>query len=339
MTGQGEPCTARGVPLETALQRAELWDAGRATSTAAWARAAVAAGEVLLGVEFLAADRPIGATVLARDTATWHSGSPGQPRLRWPAMALGYRFAPATAPECTLHRWVDALSAHFPDHRIELQRCDPDVVGDIGERARTAAGVSTWRSARVPDFATWLANLRGTHRRDLGYYRRRLLRAGAQFRSAPAEALDTCLALHRLRVADKGQQSGYLTGTAPQFLRTLARHAGPALRLTELCLDGDVVAACFALVHRDEYQCFLPAWNPAFRRFDLVRQLVYEQLREQLSAGPCTVDLLGGDLAYKRELGLTATPTVDVVVPPSRAARWREDVMRGALAVCRRMRS
>ena len=48
------------------------------------------------------------------------------------------------------------------------------------------------------------------------------------------------------------------------------------------------------------------------------------------------IDLLGGDLQYKREFGTVAHPTVDIVACPTKSAARREGLVAGALNLYRR---
>ena len=97
--------------------------------------------------------------------------------------------------------------------------------------------------------------------------------------------------------------------------------------------DGSTLA----FVHAGHYRCFMPGWDPTERKFDLGRQMIYHQILNEFERELTTIDLLGGDLAYKREFGLTSVPTTNLVTRPTRGAATRKKLVDGALRMYRRI--
>lgn len=348
--------TARVAPLDTVLARLSAWRPSPATlaGSPAWCAAAGKAygAESLVAVVFERDGALAGVTVLQRASAGWRSGSPGQSCLQWPAQAFGYRFAPCLAPPAhpvppaPPTAWIDALIAAFPGARLQLSRIDATATATAtapAGMARAFPGPATWCAPISGGLDGWYASLKGEHRRDLGYYRRRIAKAGGVWHepTTAAErhaALETTFTLHAARVGDKGQQSAFATPGGRRFCHALLDAAAADARLTLLEIDGVCIAGCLAFVVDGGYECYLPGWDPRHRHLDLGRQVIHAQLLAEFGRGSLRrIDLLGGDLAYKREFGLSPLPTIDVVVPPSRAALVREGLVRGALDLYRRM--
>ena len=154
------------------------------------------------------------------------------------------------------------------------------------------------------------------------------------------DLLDACFALHRSRMLAKGRHEAVLGARAEQFLRELARATADAsLRLSLLRRQDRFAAACLSFVHHGRYQAHVSGWDQAHARFDLGRQVIYHQILAELPRGLRQIDLLGGDLDYKREFGLERTPTADVIARPSAAAATRERLVRGAIRVFRSARA
>lgn len=288
----------------------------------------------------------VGWTMLERATAGWRSGSPRVACLTWPFAAIGYRFRPRFAPGLgaeTRADWLAALQAACAGVRLELTRLDlHDASGAIpGAFVERTHGPSTWASGVPDDAEAWYGTLEGKHRRDLKKYRRDIANAGARWcdtlDGAPLEdALDACFALHRRRIAHKGATSACGEPRNERFLRALARHeAARATRVVVLRMDGEPMGACLSFAHHRRLEVTVSGWDQRFARYDLGRQVIHHQILREFARGLDEIDLLGGDLPYKREFGLRAQGTCDVVVRPTAFAAWREDVVGGALRVAR----
>lgn len=312
----------------------------------AWLAAAAATGGqdrlVHIALHVGDAAQPCGQLALERVRADWRSGSPGRHTLAWPQAGLGYGFRPRWLDGVPRADWLLALAAVFPGHRLELRRTAPDVVATLPHHAERNEGIGTWCAPAPANAAQWLAGLHGKHRRDLHKARREIAAAGGRWIDTQAPEpllLDACFRLHQHRLQHKGAQSAYFAAAAEQFLRALAGHtAGCGLRLSLLQLADRYVAACLSFVHRGRFQAFVSGWDPAQRRFDLGRQVLFHQLLAELDAGLVEIDFLGGDLAYKHEFGLGKQPSQDLVAHGSGLATLRARAMAGALRLYRRAR-
>jgi CelD/BcsL family acetyltransferase involved in cellulose biosynthesis len=344
---------ATTVGLESALELLGEFERARPhpefAGSSAWCRATadVRGEEALVPIVMSkAGGDPVGVLLLQRVAAGWRSGSPGQSCLRWPFQEFGYHFTPAwRSADDADPRWIDALVIAHPSDHVELLRCAPTArVEPTHSRMRVVDGPTTWRLSVDGDFERWRGGLRGEHRRDLGYYSRRIAKAGGAWDDLnpdddPAAALGDCFDLHARRVAAKGQSSAYLEPAARRFLVRLTELHRSSTRVTRLTIDGQVVAANLSFVHNGHYQCFMPGWEPRFHKLDLGRQVIYHQIEREFAAaaGLASIDLLGGDLAYKREFGLTPHPTLDIVSRPSTGASVREELAQSAIRVYRRL--
>ena len=352
MSAAGVTLVARRVPAEVGHALAERFEAGDPgadlAGSVAWNRAAARAlGEersVGVAVELPGAEAG-GHAALAVTRAGWRSGSPGQPCLAWPMHELGFGFAPRLARPLGTERWLEALQAAFPSHRLELTRCRPGLVADAPAGWRRQEGVGTWVRAwdqGVADGPEYLASLQGKHRRDLGKARREIEAAGGQWvdhEQADPAALDACFALHRARLLGKGARSAYFAATGERFLRELARQmSGCGLRLTLLRRGDRLLAACLSFVFARRYKAFVSGWIPAEAKLDLGRQVIFHQVLGEIERGVREIDLLGGDLAYKREFGLAKRATLDLVRVPGVVAAARERIVQKALVVWRGVR-
>ena len=287
----------------------------------------------------------LGHLALQRTRAAWRSGVPGRATLCWPMAEIGFGFRPRWREPTAGGDWLAALHAAWPDHRIELRRTAADaLVGSATPAAFTVgAGIGTWALRQPLTEPTWLAGLRGKHRRDLHKYRRDIDACGGTWLDSTAadpDLLAACFQLHRSRLGVKGARSAYFAATVEQFLRELAAAtAGEGLRLSLLRRDGRFVAACLSFVHRRRYKAFVSGWDRASSRLDLGRQVLFHQILSELRVGLDEIDLLGGDLAYKAEFGLHKQPTVDLVAHGGVVERWCEQLLHGALQACRRLRT
>ena len=288
----------------------------------------------------------VGWTMLARATAGWRSGSPRVACLTWPFAAIGYRFRPRFASDldaAVRGDWLAALHTACRGVRLELTRLDPQDAGGAipGAFVERTSGPSTWSIDVSGDAEAWYGTLEGKHRRDLKKYRRDIARVGARWcdtldGASLEDSLDACFALHRRRIAHKGATSACGEPRNERFLRALARHeAARATRVVVLRMDGEPAGACLSFAHHRRLEVTVSGWDQRFARYDLGRQVIHHQILREFERGLGEIDLLGGDLPYKREFGLRARETRDVVVRPTAFAAWREDVVGGALRVAR----
>lgn len=286
----------------------------------------------------------IGQLSLLRTRAGWRCGSPGHPTLTWPGATVGYHFGPRWLQPVDAVDWLSPLRRLFPRHRLELVRCRADALPALpppGVELRP--GTATWLRRDPGDLPAWLGSLRGKHRRDLAKYRRDIAALGGEWidadRPEPA-LLATAFRLHRARLVAKGCAAGAVDADGERFYCALAHAAaGTGLRLSLLRLCGTFVAACLSFVHRGHYLACVSGWDPGHRRLDLGRQAIHHQLLQELPRGLRCIDLLGGDLAYKREFGLGPEPTVDVIAHPNRGAALRARVADRAIDTLRSLRA
>ncbi len=283
--------------------------------------------------------RAVGALALELGRTTWRSGPIRHEVLRWPMADLGWRYAPRwTANAAPLHRmrWWRAVQSAFPDARLELSRTATDASAPhplVPPRSRVRGGGAVWALDVDGDVSAWHAVLLGRHRRDLGKYRRALERSGARFRDLTLgddadEWCATLFDLHARRIASKQQRSAALHPENRGFVETLVRReTGRRLRFTRVDLDGHTIGAVAAFVDRGRYEAYVSGFDPDVHRFDLGRQLPVAQVLAEFGRSLRRIDLRGGDLAYKRELGMQPVPTIDLVTRPTPFAALQEDVV------------
>jgi CelD/BcsL family acetyltransferase involved in cellulose biosynthesis len=284
----------------------------------------------------------LGCLTLAQDRADWRSGSPGRIAWTWPLMAIGYGFGPRWLGRHSAVDWPLAVQRVLPHARLELRRsavaAAPDTSGDFV----ASEGIGTWRCEQPGTVEAWLASLVGKHRRDLHKYRRDIATAGGEWIDSERDdptLLDAGFALHRERLDQKGARSAYFAPDVEAFLRALATAtAGRGLRLSLLACDGRFVASCLSFVHERQFLAFVSGWQRARSRLDLGRQVLFHQLLRELPNGLDAIDFLGGDLAYKREFGLTKQPTRDLVCHGGAFAALRARVVSGAIGIARHTR-
>ncbi|MBI5850599.1 MAG: GNAT family N-acetyltransferase [Planctomycetes bacterium] len=288
----------------------------------------------------------VGWTMLERGAAGWRSGAPGASCVSWPFAAIGYRFRPRFLVELApalRATWIQALRSSFRGRRLELVRLDPEEAAVEVEHAHLdrADGPATWATKVSGDADGWYATLDGKHRRDLKKYRRDIAAFGGEWcdtlDGAPlGESLDVLFALHRRRIAHKGATSACGTPRSERFLRRLAeREAAAGTRVVVVRHGGEPMGACLSFAHRRRLKVTVSGWDQGFSRYDLGRQVIHHQILREFERGLVEIDLLGGDLPYKREFGLERRPTVDLVVRPSAFAALREDLVHGAIEVVR----
>ena len=155
---------------------------------------------------------------------------------------------------------------------------------------------------------------------NLGYYRRRLAKAGdAQYERADAATLDAAyaalLALHGARWATRGE-TGVLADDAVRRWHAEAMRgllAAGVLRLHTLRLDGRVIAACYVLHDRPgpaaRAYYYLGGFDPACHALSPGTLIVGHAVEAALAEGMTAFDFLRGREAYKYHWGATDRPT------------------------------
>ncbi|MEM7201537.1 MAG: GNAT family N-acetyltransferase [Planctomycetota bacterium] len=343
----GDEATSLVARFEHADPTADL-----STSTA-WnvAAGAVRGESAVQRFALIDGDRQIvGLVALERRVAGWRSGSPGAALWTWPMAELGYEFRPRWRPECAAivrEHWQEAVADALAGERLELPRTAAAACPAEPSGLAATPGPAVWTAPAAASADAWLHSLQSRHRRDLGYYRRRIDRGGGvwrQFETEPTADLDAALAisfqLHGERIATKGQRSAYLQPPHRAFLQRLAHELREtALRLTILSIDGAPAGSCLSFCYAGRYQAYMPGWSPAHHKLDLGRQIIAHQIQHDLDSGIHEISLLGGDLAYKRELGLEARATQDLVRVPSRPAELRQWLAPGVLRAYRGARA
>lgn len=317
-----------------------------------WCRAAsqVAPIEAFVPVMFLDdREQPVGVAMLMRGKSDWRSGSPGKRILRWPFQEFGYHFGPIWHPDIDNRRndWLPALTTAFPDAHFVLERCAP-MIGTCPDDLVRTEGPVTW--SLVIDggcgngLERWKTSLKGDHRRDLDYYRKRIDRSACDWvdmdllNGNTAGPLESCFNLHERRVAAKGMTSAYLTAEGRAFIAALVDVDPSSARISKLTRNGRLIGTNLSFVHNGHYRCFMPGWDPAERRLDLGRQMIYHQIIGEFERGLSTIDLLGGDHAYKREFGLADFPTTNLQSRPSRGEAARRKLVESAIHLIRKIR-
>lgn len=289
----------------------------------------------------------VGIVVLERRRAGWRSGSPGFPMWQWPMAEFGYGFRPRfqlnKLPLSHSDWWVP-LRVHVGRTRLELLRCDSnfgtasELLDPFTHRTlQPLSGPAVWAGATGGSFDEWRKRLQTRHVRSFDYYSRRIRRENGQWRSFSTieqtpddveEALKRVFRLHALRVRAKGQRSAYLTRRGRRFLIALSRHGHSKLqlRLTELWIDSGAVAGALSFIKNGRFTCFMPGWHPNFSHLDLGRQVIYAQITNEWEASNRidVIDLLGGDLPYKAEFGLSPHSTLNWIAARSSFAARRE---------------
>lgn len=283
----------------------------------------------------------VGYALLEIGNSRWRTGSPGLRCLSWPFAEIGYYFRPRWRSDQEDLPWLQALQERFPGWRLELSRshlhCAPrsapqNPLNSIRE------SVGTWTADVPATIDQYYATLRGKHRRDLRKYRRDIAAAGYRWITSGCDVvplsrlLSESFDLHRERLSAKGVGSAYLRETNRQFLENLCRYfRDDGLRLTTL-YDGErPIASCLSFVYRQRLECVMSGWDREYRRFDLGRQVIHDQILREFERGLQRIDLLGGDLPYKREFGLARRPTLQIVAHPSRGAKIRQRMVNGVL--------
>ncbi len=156
--------------------------------------------------------------------------------------------------------------------------------------------------------------------------RRHAARAGAT-RVAVADrptldaALDELFRLHHAAWAARGA-AGVL---ADPRVQAFHRRAAPALlgrgvlRLYLLRLDGDVIAALYALFERRGAYCYLQGFDPAHHRLSPAMQLLGAVIEDAAARGLPWIDFLRGREPYKYAWGARDAPTMRMRVfrPPA----------------------
>jgi CelD/BcsL family acetyltransferase involved in cellulose biosynthesis len=176
----------------------------------------------------------------------------------------------------------------------------------------------TDRPAAIP--AGQLARLRRARRHTA---RAGVARVEVADRGTLDRALDELFRLHHEAWAARGG-AGVL---ADPRVQAFHRRAAPGLlgrgvlRLYLLRLDGDVIAALYALFERHGAYCYLQGFDPAHHRLSPAMQLLGAVIEDAAARGLPWIDFLRGREPYKYGWGARDAPTMRMrVFRPAAAA-------------------
>jgi len=237
--------------------------------------------------------------------------------------------APADAPGAELF-WA-AVRTALPDaDLVRFKRMPREIEGRVNPLALLAAARASTGSSNVVaidgSWADFLATLKGTLRRQVARHWRAFLRHdGARFRHVtdPAEAAPILAALER-------QQSARLRGRgvpyaldAPHlaafYRKLLADSLGEgSVVLTALTCGDEVVAVLLGIARGATYVMLRMSIGGVEWSACSPGRMVILQTMKMLHARRCRYfDFSIGDYDYKRRLGATSRPLVELTVPLS----------------------
>lgn len=186
----------------------------------------------------------------------------------------------------------------------------------------TAPAACGWRDEVGPDVPCLVLRLRtgpafagsSKHWRHNLRHAERLLRdAGAEVGPWPEAGLDGAAAvlerLHRLRWGARGE-GGVIDVRLFAFLQDAipALHAAGLLRFYRIELDGEVVAAAFAMRGAGAVHCYLGGFDPAWARASPGIVVLAAALQAATREGLAEFHLLRGGERYKYGFGAEARP-------------------------------
>lgn len=209
-------------------------------------------------------------------------------------------------------RWVVAQQPprvrleYVPEERPTLTTFD-EILTRAGYRvARTRQTVSPVLD--LPDsYEAYVQSLGKKERHELRRKVRRLETAGrASFRFASdaerGAVLDRFFALHRL---SPGEKAAFMTPAVERFFRDIADALAPIdrLRIGVLTFDGDDAAVLFGFALGRVIALYNAAYDPGLASLSVGIVSHAWAIREAISLGYSTYDLLRGDEPYKYDLG------------------------------------
>lgn len=186
-----------------------------------------------------------------------------------------------------------------------------------GMRVTVEPLVVSPRIALATSFEEYVSGLSKKDRHELRRKLRRLESEGeVTFAFARAEslppALDRFVAWHRAQPGEKGT---FLTPDHEAFFREIARAgvSGGWLRLGELAVNGRPVASLFAFELDEVLSAYNSAVDPEASPLSPGVLLHACAIRDAISRGITTYDLLRGDERYKYDLGARDMPLYRLV--------------------------
>jgi CelD/BcsL family acetyltransferase involved in cellulose biosynthesis len=209
-------------------------------------------------------------------------------------------------------RWVAAQRPprvrleYVPDERPTLTAFDAVLAGGGYRVTRSRQTVSPVLD--LPDsYDAYVQSLGKKERHELRRKVRRLETAGtARFRFASdaerATVLDRFFALHRL---SRGEKAGFMTPEVERFFRDIADALAPLdrLRLGVLSFDGADAAVLFGFALGPVIALYNAAYDPGLASLSVGIVSHAWAIREAITRGHTTYDLLRGDEPYKYDLG------------------------------------
>ena len=215
-------------------------------------------------------------------------------------------------------RWI----ASEAPRRVRLEFVPEDaptleVVASVlsarGYRAARSRLITSPRLSLPGDFDTYVQRLGKKERHELRRKIRRLENATeATFRwlsgsgsgtdAERGRALDRFFALHRL---SRGTKADFMTPDVERFFRDIADALAPLdrLRLGVLRAHDEDAAVLFAFAYRGTLALYNAAYDPALASLSIGIVSHAWAIREAITEGFDTYDLLRGDEPYKYDLG------------------------------------
>ena len=138
----------------------------------------------------------------------------------------------------------------------------------------------------------------------------------------------TLIALHRMRFAERVEESAFLAAGVPQFhleaMRVLA--AGGFVRLFVLTAGGEAVAALYGFCVGQTFQFYQCGMHTGWLRQGVGQVLIGNAIEHSIAGGQGTFDFLRGDESYKAQWADSCHENITLRFfdqrPASIAARW-----------------
>ena len=209
-------------------------------------------------------------------------------------------------------RWIAAQQParvrleHVPEGRPTLDAFT-DVLAGAGYRVNRSRQIVSPVLDLPSSYETYVQSLGKKERHELRRKVRRLETAGAaSFRFAAeaerATVLDRFFALHRL---SRGEKADFMTPDIERFFRDAADAVAPLdrLRLGVLRFDGADAAVLFGFSLGPVISLYNAAYDPGLASLSVGLVSHAWAIREAISSGYTTYDLLRGGERYKYDLG------------------------------------
>jgi CelD/BcsL family acetyltransferase involved in cellulose biosynthesis len=157
------------------------------------------------------------------------------------------------------------------------------------------------------DYDTWLLSKSRHFRQRVRRFRRRLLEAGAKFRIAGENELESDLRafsrLHRQRWNSRGGSDALTRGVEPMLLEVghALLHQG-RFRLFSIELDGRVISAHLFIAAGPELSYWLGGFDEAWAEYSPALQSILHAVEDGIARGERRLDLGPGPQDYKYRL-------------------------------------